>query len=598
MLLRAEGVSRSFGPNDVLRSASIQVDSGDRIALVGRNGVGKTTFIKILMGQLKADTGDIRLRTDRIGYLPQFPNIDRTWTVSRTVGTPYGRLSNLSGRISDIEKQMARSDGDTDWTTLGEEYSRLQEEFRTSGGHEVSSRSVEAIEKVGLGESFFDRPIGELSGGEYTKVMLARVLVQAEESDILFMDEPTSHLDIETCEWLEEYLESYQGGLVVISHDRYFMDRVVKRVLELEEGVTRSFQGNYSAYTEKKDIEVERRLKEWDRNRIERDRQARIIETLKRRNKYSTEIKTREKLLDKTSLVKRPHEAAELGVKMESGNKHGKNVIMAKDLSVNRGERNIFSDVEVDLEVGDKLGIYGPNGAGKTTLIQALIGEIPSKGDLWISPGADMGYFAQGHETLDEGLTAEEQIMEALGKDEKLKVRRLLARFLLRGDCVERPISTLSGGERARVAMALLIARRRNLLILDEPTNYLDVASRQAVESALSEYPGTILVVTHDRYFLDNVCNKVGEIRDGRLKTFNGTYSQAKGKFESSHIAEAVAYRVISKFTDWNTNKKYKQGDRIVIAHEEKEKYEWALDAGKLKRIRGNEKKRISDGTL
>ncbi len=595
MLLRAEGVSRSFGPNDVLRSASIQVNSGERIALVGRNGVGKTTFIRILMGQLEADTGEITLRTERIGYLPQVPNIDKTWSVSKAVGAPYGRLSNLSMDISKLEEKMANPTEDVNWDALGGEYSRLQEEFRSSGGHEVSSRSVEALEKVGLGEEFFDRPIGELSGGEFTKVMLARVLVQAEESDILFMDEPTSHLDIETCEWLEEYLDGYQGGLVMISHDRYFMDRVAKRVLELDEGVTRSFQGNYSAYLEKKDVEVERRFKEWDRNRIERDRQSRIIETLKRRNKYSTEIKTREKLLDKTSVVERPAEASELGVRVESGNKHGKNVIMAKDLRVDRGDRNIFTDVEVDLEVGDKLGIYGPNGAGKTTLIRALIGEIPSKGDLWISPGADFGYFAQGHETLDQDLTAEEQLLEVIGKDEKLKVRRLLARFLLREEKVERPLSTLSGGERARVAMALLIAQRRNLLILDEPTNYLDVVSRQAVESALSEFPGTILVVTHDRYFLDNVCNKVGELRDGRLMTFNGTYSQAKGKFESSHIAEAVAYRVVSKFTDWNTKKKYKQGDRIVIAHEEKVKFGWALDAGKLKRIRGNEKKRVKD---
>ena len=238
MLLRAEGVSRSFGPNDVLRSASIHVDTGDRIALVGRNGVGKTTFIRILMGQLKEDTGEINLRTDRIGYLPQFPNIDRTWSVSRTVGEPYGRLSSLSNRIAGIEEQMANPDEDVDWTALGEEYSRLQEEFRTSGGHEVSSRGVEALEKVGLGEEFFDRPIGELSGGEFTKVFLARVLVQAEDSDLLFMDEPTSHLDIETCEWLEEYLGGYKGGLVMISHDRYFMDRVARRVLELEGGET------------------------------------------------------------------------------------------------------------------------------------------------------------------------------------------------------------------------------------------------------------------------------------------------------------------------------------------------------------------------
>jgi len=267
---------------------------------------------------------------------------------------------------------------------------------------------------------------------------------------------------------------------------------------------------------------------------------------------------------------------------------------MAKDLKVTRGSRVIIEDGDIDLEIGDKLGIFGPNGSGKSTLVKALMGELKHKGDLWIAPGARVGYFAQGHDGLDPDISAEEQLLRVVGKDNKALVRGVLAKFQIKGEDAEREISSLSGGERARVALADLIARKRNLLILDEPTNYLDIRSKTAIEKALSSYKGSIIVVTHDRYLLDNLCNKIGFLKDGKFKIYTGTYSQVKGKRDlGSMIEQAEAFRVVSKFTDWSTKTKYKAGDRVVIAFSEMEQFKQAIDLGYLKRIRGNEQKKV-----
>ncbi len=263
-------------------------------------------------------------------------------------------------------------------------------------------------------------------------------------------------------------------------------------------------------------------------------------------------------------------------------------------MKISRGGKVVLKDIDLDIDAGDKLGIFGQNGAGKTTLIKAILGEIPSRGDLWVAPGAEIGYFAQGHDTLDCHLSPLEQINKALGGNDRARARFLLARFLLAEKEVERPISTLSGGERARVALAMLIAERRNLLVLDEPTNYLDIMAKHAVESALAEYAGTILVITHDRYLLDSVCNKIAEVRDYGIRVFNGSYSEYKGaRTGRNAVEEAEVYKVISGFTEWVSKKKFLVGDKVLIARSEKENFQWALDNGKLKKMPGKERKII-----
>ncbi|MEA3558032.1 MAG: ABC-F family ATP-binding cassette domain-containing protein [Candidatus Thermoplasmatota archaeon] len=595
MLLQADGITRAFGPKEVINSVSLVIEPGDRIGLVGDNGAGKTTLFRLLMDELRRDSGELVLRTEKIGYLPQFPDFKETSTVHDVIGAPYGLLSKITGRIAEIEEIMAEGKDSVDWTVIGEEYSRLQEEYSSAGGHYLSSRALPAMEEVGLSEDIMNRKMSDLSGGERTKVMLARVLVQAQEVDLLFLDEPTSHLDIDTIEWLEEYLSNFTGGIMLISHDRYFLDSIATSIQELKDGKNRRFSGNYSGYVIARDTEHQILSREAERNRIERDRQKRVIEEQKRKWGYKTTFKTRKKLLDKTEITEGPEKIKKLNVDVKTAHRAGKNAIMASELSIDRGANTIIREGEFELDMGDKMGIFGPNGCGKSTLLKAVMGEIPHQGELWVAPGSKIGYFSQSHDGLDPDLTAEEQLLKDLGKENKALTRQVLSRFEIRGKDAEREISTLSGGERARVALAHLIAQRRNLLVLDEPTNYLDIRSKEAIEKALKQYKGSILMVTHDRYLLDNLCDKIGFIKDGILRTYTGNYSRVKGDRDLKALVEqAEAYRVVSKFTDWKTRTKYSAGDRIVIAFSETDKFQQAIDLGYLKRIRGNEKKKVT----
>jgi ATP-binding cassette subfamily F protein 3 len=595
MLVRAEGLSRSFGHKEVIKSATLTIDPGDRIGLVGPNGSGKTTLIRMLMGELRPDSGDVTRKTDSIGYLPQFPEFPLNSKISEVIGTPYGRIASIKRRIAEIEDLMAdpENNPDMDWTSLGDEYSRLQESFSEEGGHKYASMTEEALTEVGLDSSFMNRKLKELSGGERGRVLLARVLIQARDVDLLFLDEPTNHLDVETMEWLEDYLHDLDCSILMISHDRYFLDRTCSKMMEIENGRIRTYKGNYSDYLIAKETEFRIKSAEAEHNRIERERQARVIEEQQRKWKYKTTFKTRQKLLEKTETKDAPMKEHGITVRMKGGERSGKNVIMAKDLKILRDGKLIINDVNLDLDRGDRLGVFGPNGSGKSTFLKTITGELPYKGELWIAPKARTGYFSQTNEYLEKDLTPEEQLLEAVGNDNKALARGILAKFLLAGPDVERKISTLSGGEKARVSLALLIAKNRNLLLLDEPTNHLDIRSRTAIESALSAYKGTIILVSHDRYLLDRLCNRMAFVKEKKMVVLNGSYSMVKGdRSLQSVIEEAEAYRVVSAFTDWKTRTRYRSGERVLIADSEKDRFETAIEKGFLKRIRGKEKKR------
>jgi ATP-binding cassette subfamily F protein 3 len=594
MLIRAEGVAKSFGPNQVLKSIKLQINRGDRMALIGINGSGKSTLLQILTGELKPDLGELIIKTDKVGYLPQMPAFNDAETVLEAVkGASIS--SSLSQRIGELENMMSSGvpDNGLTWDDIAEEYGRLRGQIDRFSG-DLNSRERDILSRMGIDQEMLSKNTSQLSGGETTKVMLAKVLLRAKDLDLIILDEPTSHLDISGVEWLEDFLLKLDCAQIVVSHDRYFLDNVMTKVIELERGKLRAYSGNYSSFTEKKTFDVERQWKESEKNRIERERQERVMEDLHRREWFGTTHKTRQKMIDRMDQVERPYKDQEIMIDIGVTGKSGKNMILAKDLQVRRGRKEVLGGLDLSLETGDKLGIFGPNGSGKTTLIKALLQELSYAGEMWIAPGARIGYYAQGHDMLNNTMTPEEQLLKIMGEEERLTVRRLLAKLLLTGEQVERPIGTLSGGERARVALAVLIADRRNLLIMDEPTNYLDIPAKHSVESALSEYPGTLLIVTHDRYLMDAVCNKVGLLKDGKLDVHFGNYSSLRGRpIQSTKVEEALFYRVVSPFTEWRSRKKYLPGERIAIAESEMERFQWALETGKIKRIPGKEMKRV-----
>jgi ATP-binding cassette subfamily F protein 3 len=594
VLIKARGVTKSFGPKEVLRSVDAEIDKGDRVGLVGPNGAGKSTLLKILIGELKPDLGEITAQTDKIQYLPQFQDLGEA-TVEDACIDPWA--SATQARLEKLEALMASSADlpQLELSNIASEYSQLHDELTSRRTHEVEEKRRAALERVGMLNRSGDDKISELSGGERTRVMLARVLMQADEADLIILDEPTSHLDIEAVESLEEYLCGFEGAVLVVSHDRYFMDQVVNHVWDLDEGKVSSYRGNYTEFVGKKMLEIERKRIASQKNQTERERMLKIAEEQHIRLRFASTHKTRLKMVDRMEDIQAPQEQKKMSINVPTVAKSGKNFVTLKQLVVHRGNKKVLDGVDLDLTVGDKLGIFGPNGSGKTTLLKALVKEIPYKGEFWVAPGAKVGYFAQGHDNLDEKLTPEEQMLVALGEEEKGKARNLLSRFQLCAEHVVTPIGKLSGGERARVSLALLISEKRNLLLLDEPTNYLDILSREAVEEALREYKGAMILVTHDRYLLDAVCNKVGELRDGKLSVFNGTYSQLKGQIShATTFSDANVYRVVSGFTEWTTRRKYKEGDRVTIAPAEIEIYRWALENGKLKRVPGREVKRVN----
>ncbi len=593
MLIKAQAITKAFGPQKVLKDVSLQINEGDSIGLIGVNGAGKSTFLKIMLGEMKPDTGELIRNTHRIGYLEQFPESSHEYTVRDVLGRPYGHIENIKRRLKEIDEIMMAG-GDIDWNALAEENANLESQLAKCDMDDEDNQK-RALEKVGLSEEFMDRTMDSLSGGERAKVMLSRIVVQAEECDLLVMDEPTSHLDIDTVEWLEDYLLDSHCAVLVISHDRYFLDKIATRMLEIEHGKSREYKGNYSDFIMKKMLDLERMRKEYQHYMSEKRHQESIAKQMYIDNPFLTVHKTRQKMIDKMEEKEKPEKMEEITVRIQAAHKSGKNVLMTKDLSVDYSGKMILEHVDLDVHKGDKIGIFGANGQGKSTLLKAILEEIPSKGELWMAPGAKIGYYSQNHEGLDLKLSAEEQILTVIGKERRGEARQMLARFLLFGEDVERPMSTLSGGQRARVAMCLLLLDETNLLILDEPTNYLDIPAKHAIEEALVEYDGTVITVTHDRYYLDTVCTKMIEVKNHRAICFSGTYSEMKGRKNTKEIVmDADEYRVLAPFTNWVTGKKYVKGDRVLVAPADQKSFQWAMDQGKLKKTGGRQRKKVN----
>jgi len=584
MLLKAQSVTKAFGPQKVLRDVSLQINEKDRIGLVGVNGAGKSTFLRILLGEEKADTGEITRRTDRIGYMSQFSEIGDDMTAREVLEESFPYVEKINRRMKEIDDMMA-SGGDIDWNGLAEESAQLQGKIDRFNA-EIGDRLLDILSQVNFPKDAIDRRVGTLSGGERSKLVMAKKAIEIMDCDLLIMDEPTSHLDIGTIEWLEDRILSAGCALVVVSHDRYFLDKIVTRVLEIENGKSVEYKGNYSQYVEKKNMAVERQMKEYERYASAKKKQDDLIEAMFHDSRrYMATYKTRKMIASKIEEKERPEDQKDISMKITAAQKSGKNVIIANDMGVRYGDRTILSGINLDIQKGDKLGVFGVNGAGKSTLIKAILGEIDHTGELWVAPGAKIGYYSQQHEGLDLNLTAEEQILMTIGPDKKAEARKRLAQFLITDENATKKMSALSGGQRAKVALCMMMCDETNLLILDEPTNYVDMASAHVMEQALSEYDGVTITITHDRFFLDNVCNKVIEVADGKAVCYNGNYTDVKGTPVPVRKAEtSETYKVLEPFTNWVTRKKYVKGDKIKITESEMPGFADALEKGKLKK--------------
>lgn len=543
MLVRADGVTKSFGPKELLKNISMQIDDNDRIGLVGPNGCGKTTFLKMITGDDVPDSGELVIKTNKIVYLSQFPSFDNDTTVEDALNVDSDEVQNK--RMLELENIMASGElpRGADWNDISMEYARLQEEALRQNKSDAE-RALDHLKTFGI-EDRVSGKMNELSGGERAKVMIAKVLSRAEKADLIILDEPTNHLDIDAVEWLEGYIADFKGAVLIVSHDRYFLDRTVTQILEIDGSKMKHYLGNYSQFVDKKALEIERQEKEFQRNSKERDRQAKIAEEQHRMQWFSSTHKTRMKMLERMEVTEAPDKKKDLTLDIDSADKSGKNVVMARKMRVMRGKKILFEDIEFDINRGDKIGLFGPNGSGKSSLVKALMGDIPFRGDLWIAPGAKIGYFEQGHDHLNPEMTSYEQIDDYLEGEARSRARSCLYRLQMTKKDAERPIKTLSGGERARLSLAMLLSMNLNFLVLDEPTNHLDIMARHAVETALAEYKGTFLVVSHDRYLLDSVCSKVAELKDGTFTMFNGSYSQFKGVRKGRDVVEeAEVYKL------------------------------------------------------
>jgi ATP-binding cassette subfamily F protein 3 len=534
-LITVEGVDRSFGPVDVLRDVNLIVNDGDRIGIVGHNGAGKTTLLNTISDRVQ-DVGEIEFAPGlRIAYLTQIRDLESDRTIEEELSRKGRQFQELEEEIASIEAQMvdpAFYDGD--WEPVMERYTELQQMLAQSGGGNVAGIAKAILTRLGLDKHPMDMRVAALSGGEKAKLALARQLVGLAGVDVIFLDEPTNHLDIQTTEWLEDFLRDFRGAQLIVSHDRYFLDQVCNRVVEIQDLHAWPYTGNYTQYiTQKERFEASLSDQISTTEKKIKSTQG-AMQQMKRANKYDKSISAKHKMVErlqqdlKALKTRVPRKRKPLRLRFDAVDKASMDMVDFKG-ATKRFEgldRAILDNQDLEIRKGDRIGIVGGNGQGKTTLLKMIVGdEALTSGKLEVSPGVIIGYFHQDHATLDFELNPVQQI-EVLRPDlEYGDIRAALGRFQFSSDQVTTPLKALSGGERARVALLKLLLEDNNLLLMDEPTNHLDMESKDTLEEALISYQGSLVTVSHDRWFLDQVVNRIWEVQDGQVKVYYGNYT-------------------------------------------------------------------------
>ena len=532
IILALQDVKKSFGTHEVLKSVSFTLQEGERMGLVGVNGSGKSTIMKIIAGLETADSGSVSMQKGlRIGYLAQQGELTGEETVQETLESVFEPQRRMEAELRALEHEMAEKGEDPETLRiLGGKYDALTREFERTNGYGWRSTVQGVLAGLKL-RDYRDMKTGLLSGGERTRLCLGRMLLT--EPDLLLLDEPTNHLDLKSIAWLEDYLASFRGAVIVISHDRYFLDRVCGRMAELLLGNVETYTGNYTEYLEKRTAVYENRMRAWKLQQKEIARQEAIIEMYRRFNKEKSIriAESKQKRLDKVERLEKPEEEGTIRFRFETRRRTGDDVLITEGLSKGYGERTLFRDLKMHVRAGDRIALIGDNGTGKSTLLKCLTGtEKPDAGFIRWGSGVDLGYYDQHQAGLHENKTVLDEVWDRFPRMEQYEVRGALGLFLFTGDEVFAPVSTLSGGEKGRVALTELMLRKDNVLLLDEPTNHLDMDSREVLEEALSGFPGTIISVSHDRYFINRFAEKVWVLDGQEIKEYLGNYDSYYAK--------------------------------------------------------------------
>lgn len=542
IVLSVQDLKKSFGIYEVLKGITFTLQNGEHMGLTGVNGCGKSTLIRIIQGEIPSDDGLVHKSKDlKIGYLAQQNDIDLSMTVWDAMLLVFSNVIKLENKIKSIEKQMQNTTNEKESIELAGTYHRLTEDFEDKQGYAYKGEIKGVLTGLGISEDYYNMKVELLSGGERTRVSLAKLLLQ--KPDLLLMDEPTNHLDLEAIAWLEGFLNDYKGALLVISHDRYFLDHICNTMGEIQNGKILKYDGNYSVYQEKRAQNYEARMKAFSLQQKQIDRENAIIMRYKsfNREKSIKAAESRQKRLDKIEIVERPSDDKHINFSFYSEQRPGDEVLKVHNLAKYYGDKSIFKNVSFKLRAEDRVALIGANGIGKSTLMHIIVNEEEAdEGYTMFGTNVDPGYYDQHHKTLNPNKTVLDDVWDSFPRLNQTQVRSALGNFLFSGDDVLVPIHKLSGGEKGRVALTKLILKHNNLLLLDEPTNHLDSDSREVLEDALKNYNGTIFAISHDRYFINSFATRIFVMGKTGIQEFLGNYDDYIEKIADNNIYEEV----------------------------------------------------------
>ncbi len=566
IVLTIQNLHKAFGGNAVLKDVNLTLQDHQRMGLVGVNGCGKTTLLNILAGREQADGGSVSLMKGiRIGYMEQQYRAQGDSTVFEEMKRVFEPVFAMEEKLRALEHDMSEA-GETELKRMGETYARLSDAFEKADGYAWKSSIQGVLAGLGFKKEQYDQPARLLSGGELTRLCLAKLLLQ--KPDLLLLDEPTNHLDLSALDWLEHYLSEYKGALIVVSHDRYFLDHVCTHISELLLGTLEQYTGNYSSYMKERAERFEIRMRAWEQQQKMIAREEAIIARYKsfNREKSIKAAESREKRLEKVERLERPEDEHQVRFRFEAKRRTGDDVLFIRDYSKSFGDRTLFKNVNLTLRAGDRVALLGPNGIGKSTLLKCLMGEeTPDTGSVRWGANVDTGYYDQKQEGLHPNKTVLDEVWDTFPRLEQSQVRGALGLFLFTGEDVFMPIHTLSGGEKGRVALTKLMLHKDNLLLLDEPTNHLDMDSREVLEDALENFEGTILAVSHDRYFINRFATRVAVLTEDGIKEYLGNFDDYMAKLQW----EQAQQNQDPRFADMTRTEAGKEKRKLRLAKEQ-----------------------------